>query len=68
MKRNNLLKIFLFIFVMIIFPKNAFAVTFSVNKSADNLKPGNTVTVTINAQVKNNAELSGFDLYFTYDA
>lgn len=68
MKRNNLLKIFLFIFVMIIFPKNAFAVTFSVNKSADNLKPGNPVTVTINAQVENNAELSGFDLAFTYDA
>lgn len=68
MKRNSILKIFLFIFVMIIFPKNVDAVTFSVNKSADNLKPGAAVTVTINAQVESNAELGKFDLAFTYDA
>lgn len=68
MKRNNLLKIFLFIFVMIIFPKNAFAVTFSVNKSADNLKPGNEVTISINAQVESNASLRNFDLSFEYDS
>ena len=65
--KKNFIKAFLLLFMIIIFPKNVSALTFSVNKSADNLKPGSTVTVTINAEVENNANLSAFTLGLAYD-
>lgn len=68
MKRNYFFKILLMAFIFIIFPKSTHAITFSLNKSADNLKPGNQFMVEVKAQVESNAELQAFELRFSYDS
>lgn len=47
MKKGLFIKIFLLIFIMIIFPKNAYALNFKVERSIDTIKPGGEVTVYI---------------------
>lgn len=68
MKRKFIVNILIMFFVFMVYPKSASAITFSINKSADNLKPGNNVNVEVKAQVESNAELKAFELRFSYDA
>ena len=65
---KRLFKVFLLLLLVIIFPKNAHAITFSVSKSSDNLKPGASVTITINAEVESNANLSSFTSTLNFDS
>lgn len=64
---QNYIKKILILLLILILPKNANALTFSVNKSADNLKPGSDVTITINAEVEADANLTSFNLGLVYD-
>lgn len=66
MKKRGLLSIFLLLFVFISFPKQVLAanITFSVQKSADNVKPNQEVSITIKATVPQNSELQGYKLMF----
>lgn len=70
MKKGKLKRILLFL--LIIFPLNVFAEdapTFSVSKSADNLKPGNNVTVTIKATgVSENNFINNFTANLKFDS
>lgn len=68
MKKKFLINIFVMFIMFMAFPKSASAITFSINKSADNLKPGNTVNVDVKAQVESTAELKAFELRFSYDS
>lgn len=68
MKKKFLVNIFVMFIMFMAFPKSASAITFSINKSADNLKPGNTVNVDVKAQVESTAELKAFELRFSYDS
>ncbi len=47
MKKGLYIKLLLFIFMIIIFPKNAYALNFKVERSVDSIKPGQEVTVYI---------------------
>ena len=63
--RKNIIKILLLL--IIAFPKSTFALTFSLSKSADNLKPNNEVTITVSAsEVESDAQLSAFNLALSF--
>lgn len=47
MKKGLFKKFILFAFLLVIFPKNAFALNFKVERSVDTIKPGGEVTVYI---------------------
>ena len=71
MKRNRILKVLIFLFIIFVFPKGVYAdgVVFSVTKSGDNLKPKQEVTFTILASVPQNSQLQAYSLSFkTVDA
>ena len=63
--KKNFIKLILL--VLILMPKNAFALTFSISKSADNLKPNSEVTLTVSASdVEGDAQLSAFNLALSF--
>lgn len=63
--KKNFIKLVLL--VLILMPKNAFALTFSISKSADNLKPNSEVVLTVNASdVEGDAQLSAFNLALSF--
>ena len=63
--KKNFIKLILL--VLILMPKNAFALTFSISKSADNLKPNSEVTLTVSASdVEVDAQLSAFNLALSF--
>lgn len=66
MKRRQFLNVFIFLLLLIIFPKNAYAngIIFSVQKSADNLKPKQEVVITIKGSIPQNSQLQSYQLYF----
>lgn len=65
--KKNILKIIIVLLMITIIPKNVSALTFSLSKSADNLKPNNEVTITVSASdVENYAELSAFNLAMSF--
>lgn len=45
--KNLILKLITFVFIIMLFPKNAFALTFKVNRTPDTVKPGGEVKVDI---------------------
>lgn len=68
MKKGFLTKLTAFILMIIILPINAKAVTFSISKSADNLKPGGTSTIIINAKdVTEQDSVSAYNLNVNFD-
>ena len=62
------IKYFLFLFIFLIIPINAKAVTFKLTKSVDNIKPGGVVTVIVNADPGKDDTITGFDLRVGFDA
>ncbi len=67
--RNKTLKLLLFMFIFLALPVSIKAdVKFSLTKSDDNLKPGNTFTVTVKAEgATQDDTISGYQLTVTYD-
>ena len=67
MKKGLYIKI-LVLFLLIAIPINAKAIKFQVTKSTDNLKPGGTTTVIINAvDVSDQQSLAGYNLTLFFD-
>ena len=68
MKKGLLNKLLFLLLLMVIIPINAKAVTFQITKSADNLKPGGTSTIIINAvDVSDQSALAAYDLNLKFD-
>lgn len=68
---NVIFKSLLFIFMIIIFPKNTYALNFKVERNVDTIKPGGEVTVTIKAtDTKAIADdsLNTYNVQLSYDS
>lgn len=68
---NIFFKTLIFIFLILIFPKNAFALNFKVERNIDTAKPGTEITVTIKAtDTKTVAAnpLNAYNVQLAYDA
>ena len=66
--KNLISKIAIFMFVIMLFPKNADALTFKVDRSVDTIKPGGEVTVYIKAEDVTNDSLNAYTVSLTYDS
>lgn len=65
--KKGLKSLFLVLFLTIIFPKNAFALTFKVERSSDTIKVGSDVTVYIKAEGVTNDAISNYNMGLSYD-
>jgi hypothetical protein len=69
--KNIFLNISLFIFMILIFPKNAFALNFKVERNVDTVKPGGEVTVTIkvtDTKSISSDSLNTYNVQLAYDS
>lgn len=66
--KNLISKIAIFMFVIMLFPKNAAALTFKVDRSADTIKPGGEVTVYIKAEDVTSDSLNAYTVSLAYDS
>lgn len=67
--RNLTLKLITFMFIVMLFPKNAFALTFSMDRSADTVKPGGEVTIVIKAEnITERDSIISYNVSLTYDS
>lgn len=67
MKKGLFAKLVLFAIIMIIFPKNVYALNFKVERSADTVKPGSEVTVYVKAEGVGNDSLKEYNVSLSYD-
>lgn len=67
MKKGLFAKLVLFAIIMIIFPKNVYALNFKVERSADTVKPGAEVTVYVKAEGVGNDSLKEYNVSLAYD-
>ena len=68
MKKGLLNKLLILSFIFILLPINAKAVTFSISKSNDNIKPGGSTTVTISAKDVTDADsVAAYNLNVNFD-
>lgn len=71
MKKGVIFKSFLILMMLFCFPKNALALNFKVERSADTLKPGNDVTVYIKVTDASDIEadsLQNYNVTLSYDS
>lgn len=66
--KNLTLKLIIFISIVMLFPKNALALTFKVDRSVDTVKPGGEVTVYIKAEDVPSDSLNSYNISLTYDS
>ena len=66
--KKTLLHFIFFAFLMIIIPKNTYALTFKVDRSADTVKPGGEVTVYIKAEDIKDDQLNIYTVNLEYDS
>lgn len=66
--KKTLLHFIFFAFLMIIIPKNTYALTFKVDRSADTVKPGGEVTVYIKAEDIGVDSLNVYTVNLEYDS
>lgn len=66
--KNLTLKLIIFMFIVMLFPKNALALTFKVDRSTDTVKPGGEVTVYIKVDEVTNDSLNSYNISLSYDS
>ena len=67
--KKGLIKGFLLFILLVILPNNIKAITFSVTKNSDNIKPGGTVQIIIKTEdVNETNSLSGYNLSLEFDS
>lgn len=67
--KKGLIKVFLLFILLVILPNNIKAITFSVTKNSDNIKPGGTVQIIIKTEdVNETNSLSGYNLSLEFDS
>lgn len=66
--KNLTLKLVTFMFIVMLFPKNALALTFKVDRSIDTIKPGGEVTVYIKAEDVTSDSLNSYNISLSYDS
>ena len=65
--KKKIMKVFLLMTLFLALPNGIKAVTFSVTKSADNIKPNGEFILTVKAAFGDNEKLTGYDLYTDFD-
>ncbi len=68
---NIFFKTLIFIFMIVIFPKNAFALNFKVERNVDTVKPGAEITVTIkvtDTKTLSDNSLNTYNVQLSYDS
>ena len=65
--KKGLKSLILVLFLIIIFPKNAYALTFKVERSSDTIKVGSDVTIYIKAEGVTNDAISNYNIGLSYD-
>lgn len=64
----NVIAIISFLVAFLLIPKNTYALTFTVEKSVDTIKPGQDVTVYIKASNVGDASIKDYSINLNYDA
>ena len=66
--KKTLLHFIFFAFLMIMIPKNTYALTFRMDRSPDTVKPGGEVTVYIKAEGIREDSLNAYTVNLQYDS